>query len=94
MERPTCPNYGKGAKTDCFSQCTGWRDSCNAQYERSYRWDLQNRVNSAKKVLYKNDLTFEEWSQKREQSTPVSAEVWLAFCSSNDSSKSAKELEK
>jgi hypothetical protein len=79
MERPNCPNFGKGAKTDCWKKCTGWRDSCNAQYERSFQWDLQTRLNSTEKVLYKNGLTFKEWSEKREKSTPISVEAWLNF---------------
>lgn len=80
-KKPTCPNYGKGARPDCWAQCTGWRDSCNAQYEQSFHSDMLKRINSPGKVIYTDGLTFQEWSQKREQSTPVTVEEWLVFTS-------------
>lgn len=75
----SCPNFGKGAKIDCFEQCVAWRNACNTQYERCFHSELIARYNSLMKVLFKDELTFKEWSEKREKSIPQKSEPNLSF---------------
>jgi hypothetical protein len=60
-----CPNFGKGARTECWSECS-WRDACNSGYEHAFHTNLVNEV--CFKNLY--GKSFKEWNVRIEKSIP------------------------